>query len=171
MIFSLAAVSLATASIVHLTLREMLERTDSGVIGTVLEKNVWTGPLEGFEVDPDFTTVKIQGEDLIRGGQVIHEITYLGSDKNPVSEMPAESETRVGTSGLFFSVAVKSAWGGRTGLHSLMAAQGGVFRVESGPKGDVVIGKGEGFAVEKNVLASDLRKQVAAELAEIRRTK
>lgn len=146
----------------------MLERADSAVIGSVIEKRVWHGPLQGFDAEPEFTTLIVRGDDLIAGGQVDREITYLGSESRPVSDMPAESETRVGTRVVAFSKSV-GAWGGRASQRSLIAAQGGVFRVEAGPKGDVVMGKGEGFAVSETVFASELRTRVARELAEIRR--
>ncbi|HKE01454.1 MAG TPA: hypothetical protein VKE69_10625 [Planctomycetota bacterium] len=166
---SIPSVSAAKiASIAPLTLRQMLERADSAVAGSIVEKRVWRGPLEGFDEDPEFTTIVVRGEDWIAGGQVDREVTYLGSEARPVSDMPAESETRVGTRVVAFSKTV-GAWGGRAGQRSLIAAQGGVFRIEAGPKGDVVLGKGEGFAVADSAFATDLRARVARELVEIRR--
>jgi hypothetical protein len=150
---------LALASIESLNLGQMLGRSDSAVLGAVTHKATWSGPLEGFGEDPEFTTITVAGEELRTGKSVTREVTYLGSDAKPVSEMPAESETRVGTRVLVFSKTVGS-WGGREGQSSMVAAQGGVFRVETGPKGDVVLGKGEGYAVEQNARASDLRESI-----------
>jgi len=152
-------------------MRQMLERATSAVIGTITEKNTWHGPLRGFEDGADFTTLTIEGDDLVKGTTVKHQVTYLGTDAAPVSEMPSESDTKVGSGAVIFSKALDIEWGGRTGLHSLIAAEGGLYRVESGPKGDVVMGRGEGCAIPANAFATDLRKQVAAELTEIRRAK
>lgn len=172
--FAFAAVGVATlapASVLSLNLREMLEIADSAVLGTITKKVTWRGPLLGFEDGADFTTLTVEGEDLVKGGHTTRDVTYLGTDVNPVSEMPAEADTRIGSRVVVFSNAVKSEWGGRKGLNSLIAAEGGVFRVEAGPKGEVVVGRGEGFAVQSNVFATDLRKKIATELAEIRRAK
>jgi hypothetical protein len=165
----LAAVS--PASVISLTMRQMLERADSAVVGKIIEKKTWHGPLRGFDDGADFTTLTIEGDDLVKGSTVKHEVTFLGTDARPVSEMPVETDTRVGNKTVVFSQAVNGEWGGRTGLHSLIAAEGGIYRVETGPKGDVVIGRGQGFAVTANAFDADLRKSVAAELTEIRRAK
>lgn len=159
----------ALASIVPLDLRGMLELADSAVFGEIVEKRTWRGPLEGFAEDPEFTTLVVRGADWFDGSAATREVTYLGSDSSPVSEMPAESETRVGTRAVVFSKSVGAPWGGRTGLRSLVAAQGGVFRVEEGPRGDVVLGKGPGFAVSDSLFASELRARAERTLAEIRR--
>lgn len=159
----------ALASVVSLDLRQMLERADSAVIGTVTEKKTWEGTIANYPAALDFTTIVVDGEDLVSGKTIKREITYLGSDAKPVSEMPAEAETRVGTRALFFSVAMPGDWGGRQNQNSLVAAQNGVFHIEGGPKGDVVIGKGKGAAVDTNIFESELRKNVTDTLAKIRK--
>lgn len=177
MTFTVAAVATAllaaaiSAQVLQLTLREMLARVDSAVMGEVVQKTTWRGPVEGFNDDPEFTTIIVSGEDLVTGKQVQREITYFGSDARPVSEMPNERETRVGARGLYFSEPVNTPWGGREKLNSLTTAQNGVFALEAGPKGDVIIGKGEGTAIEKSVFAADLRKEVVTILADLRKGK
>lgn len=169
--FGIATAVAASASVISLTLREMLERADSAVLGRVTNRAIWHGTHPAFPDGIDYTTITVEGEDLVQGKTLKRDITYLGSDAMPVSEMPASNETKVGTRALFFSKAVGSEWGGRSGLNSLIAAQNGVFRVEAGPKGEVVLGKGEGAAIESNLFVADVRKQVAAELDQIRRAK
>lgn len=149
----------------------MLQRVDSAVIGEVQSKTTWSGPTDGTPATHEFTTIVVAGDDLVTGKTATRSITYYGSDAEPNSEMPSEIETRVGARGIFFSEAVKSSWGGRDNLNSLTAAHAGVFPLETGPKGDVIIGKGAGSAVEKNIFVKDLREQVSTILADIRRGK
>lgn len=167
--FGLAAAALA--SVESLTLRQMLQKADSAVIGSVTEKKTWEGSIAGSNSPWEFTTITVEGEDLFTGKTLKREITWLGSDAHPVSEMPLEAETRVGTKAIFFSVAMSGEFGGRQNQNSLIAAQNGVFRLEAGPKGDVVIGKGAGAAIENNTFVADLRKDVADTLVKIREKK
>jgi hypothetical protein len=173
----LPTVSVISASVIELNLRQMLERADSAVVGSVTARDSWHGPHQGFADGIDFTTITVEGEDLVQGGTVNQggtvkrQITYLGSDTMPVSEMPTFADTKVGVRGVFFSKAVTGPWGGRNGLSSIIAADFGAFRIESGPKGEVVLGKGEGSAIATNAFVADIRKQVASELAQIRAEK
>jgi hypothetical protein len=152
-------------------MREMLQVATSAVVGNIIEKTTWHGPLRGLENGADFTTLTVEGDDLVTGKQVKHQVTYIGTDAAPLTHMPAESDSKVGNRIVIFSKALDFEWGGRSGLNSLIAAEGGIFRIESGPKGDVVLGRGNGTAIGKNTFVSDLRTQVAAELAEIRKAK
>lgn len=165
---ALVASTVAIAQVESLTFTQMLERADSAIAGVVVKKTTWAGRLDGVPSPLDFTTITVQGEDWYSGRQATREITYLGSEAQPVSEMPVENETAVGTRALYFSTAMAGSWGGREHLNSLVAAQNGVFRIESGPKGDVVIGKNKGAAVESNTFLKDLRAQASTELAAIR---
>lgn len=158
----------AAASVESLDLRQMLQKADSAIAGSVTQKSTWEGRIDGVPFPFEFTTITVEGDDWVTGKKVTREITFLGSAAKPVSEMPGENETKVGTRGLFFSVSVGS-FGGRENQNSIIAAQNGVFRIESGPKGDVVIGKGAGAAVEASVFATELRKNVNTELASLKR--
>ena len=159
----------ALAAIEPLDLRKMLQRADSAVLGKIVQRTTWThedptlGPME-------FTTITVKGEDLITGNTGSKQVTYTGSQARPNSEMPAESETREGNTVLVFSSRGKG-FGMPQELSWMVAAHGGVFRVEAGPKGDVVIGRGEGYAVEGNLLTGDLRQRITKTLAEIRERK
>ena len=166
---TLLAAPVALAAIEQLDLRKMLERADSAVLGKIEKRFTWT-----FEV-PDlgameFTTLRLVGEDLVDGKAVTKDVTFIGSQAQPNSEMPAEADTREGTAILAFTKTGK-AFGMRHDAAWVIAAHGGIFRVEGGPKGEVVIGRGEGYAVETNVLAGDLRSRVAKTLADIRQRK
>jgi hypothetical protein len=167
---ALLAAPVALAAIEPLDLRKMLERADSAVLGKITQRTVWTfevpdlGPME-------FTTLQIAGDELVDAkGAVTKSVVFVGSAAQPNSEMPSEAETRVGNSVLVFSKNGK-AFGMRHDSSWIVAAHGGVFRVETGPKGDVVIGRGEGYAVETSLLAGDLRARVASTLAELRKPK
>lgn len=165
---SLVLAAIPSAQVLQLTLREMFERVDSAVIGEVVTKTTWRGPVQGFGEDPEFTTITVAGDDLVTGAAVRREITYLGSEARPMSEMPSEFETRVGARGIYFSEPAPAGWGGRDKLNSLTTAQNGVFTIESGPKGDVAIGKGEGTAITKTTFVADLRKEAAETLRAIK---
>lgn len=160
--------AVAFAQIESLNLAQMIERANSAIVGNVIEKKTWEGTLEGVPNLLEFTTITVEGEDLYSGKNVKRDITYLGSEARPVSEMPVENESRVGTRAIFFSMPLPK-FGGRDNQNALIAAQNGIFRLEAGPKGDVVVGKGAGAAIDTNVFLKDLRGNVTSELAKIRK--
>lgn len=147
------------ASIEKLDLPEMVKRVDSAVVGSITAKTTWTSPNPDGEGSLEFTTITVSGDDLMTGKPATVEVSFVGSDRVPTTVTPAESETRVGTRIVVFSKK-SSAFGVTDAKNWMYASHGGVFRVEAGPKGEVVLGKGAGFAVSDNMLASDFRTRV-----------
>ena len=147
------------ASIEKLDLPEMVRRVDSAVVGNITAKTTWSHAIQDGGGSLEFTTITVTGDDLMTGKPATIEVSYVGSDKSPTTVTPAESETRIGTRIAVFSKK-SSAFGVPDAKNWMYASHGGVFRVEAGPKGDVVLGKGAGFAVSDNLLASDFRARV-----------
>lgn len=165
----LVSAAASAAGIEALTLNKMLRSAEEAIFGTIKSKEVWKGPLASVGTEVEFTTIEIEGEDLLTGRPITRRLTYIGSEQMPVSEMPTAHETAKNKRVIVFGKARPRAWGGRTGIHELVAGPGGLFAVEAGPKGDVVLGKGVGFAIENTEFLKELRARIATEIAQIRR--
>ena len=50
--------------------------------------------------------------------------------------------------------------GGGLACNFLYASHGGLFRTAEGPNGTVVLGRGEGYAIDSNISVEDLTKAV-----------
>lgn len=162
--FPLLALLLAGAGhacIKALTLDEMVGKTDAAVLGTVtnVETVRYTPPGDDRMI---YTVVTVEGEDLYTGKARTLKAAFVGGtyqgESMLVTSMPAPSEYRLGSRVLAFSAPV-DGWGPQVG-RCLYAAMGGVFQVH----GDVVFGKGEGFAIEGNLRLQELRQGVARAL-------
>ncbi|HET6202705.1 MAG TPA: hypothetical protein VFI25_07870 [Planctomycetota bacterium] len=155
--------SSAPARVVErLDLRQMVGKADAAVLGTIVEATASEFTMNGAVYVA--THLKVRGENLYTGREDEVVVSFLGgqTEKSGMwcAESPTPRETRVGN-----RVVVFSKWSptmGGTGMNSLYAAHGGLFHVETGPKGDVVMGRGEGYAIEKNVRAPELRERIAA---------
>lgn len=150
------------ASIENLDLRTMLQRVDSAIVGTVTSKTTWSAPLPDGEGTLEFTTITVEGEDVLSGRTVSKNVNFVGTDQSPTTVMPSEAETRVGTRIVAFSKK-SAAFGVPEERDWMYASHGGVFRIEAGPKGDVVLGKGGGFAIRDTLFVSEFRTRVAQE--------
>ncbi|NQU48211.1 MAG: hypothetical protein HQ519_06155, partial [Planctomycetes bacterium] len=86
------------------------------------------------------------------------EMAFMGGTHQGVSQtfttMPAAADYRVGNKVVAFSSKVEG-WG--TVDRCLFAGYGGIYREIATPKGDVVLGRGKDFAIEKNMKISDLK--------------
>jgi len=155
---ALGAVGLA--KIEALDLEEMVSRADNAVYGEIIAKHAFKfdHPIDG----PDlyFTTMTVEGRSLADGSKITVDVTYHGGrisedDVQWNSEAPTEQETAIGN-----RVVVFYRWfdnmGGDLSANALEASHGGLFRTVSGPNGSVVMGRGKGYAVEKNTSLSDL---------------
>ena len=148
------------AQIERLTLGEMVGRADNAVYGEIIGKQAFRvdHPVDGPELY--FTTLTIEGRSLADGRKMTVDVTYSGgwlSEDEGVwnSEAPTEDETQVGKKIVAF-YKWTSNMGGDVAANALFAAHGGLYRTLDGPKGTVVLGRGEGYAVRKNLKVSDL---------------
>jgi hypothetical protein len=154
------ASAIGAAQIERLTLDEMVARIDNVVYGEIVAKKAFRvdHPVDGPELY--FTTVTIEGRSLVDGKKITVDVTYHGgwvSEQEGVwnSEAPTEEETRVGKRVVAFYKWTNNM-GGDVAANVLMTGHGGLYRTQDGPKGSVVLGRGEGYAVRKNVSVDSL---------------
>lgn len=161
---SLALVQVGRACIEELDLPKMVAKTDAAVRGTITDVRTvrYVPPGDDRLI---FTILTVDGTDLYTGQPRVLEAAFLGGtfqgDAMNVTSMPAPDEYRVGNDVVVFSAPVEG-WGPEVD-RCVYASMGGIFRVVSGRKGEVVLGKGEGFAVSNNVRLDDLRASIASE--------
>jgi len=141
-------------------LRSMVADTDGAVHGKILGSEVirFDHPTDG--VDLFFTHLTVKGRSLVDGTAQTVTVTYAGGfidDKNGVhnSEAPSADDVKTGN-----EVVVFYKWspnmGGDLAGNALYAAHGGLFRTANGGSGQVVLGRGDGYAISKNVLLEQL---------------
>lgn len=161
---SLAMVQVGRACIEELTLAQMVAKTDAAVRGTITDVRTvrYTPPGDDRLI---FTILTVEGTDLYTGQARTMEAAFLGGtyqgDSMMVTSMPAPSEYRVGNSVLVFSGPVEG-WGPDI-ERCVYAAMGGIFREVASKNGPVLLGKGEGFAIDQNVRLADLKIAIAKE--------
>lgn len=161
---SLALVQAGRACIEELDLPGMVAKTDAAVRGTITDVRTvrYTPPGDDRLI---FTLVTVDGVDVYTGQPRVLEAAFLGGtyqgDSMMVTSMPAPDEYRLGNEVLVFSAPVEG-WGPEV-ERCIYASMGGIFRVVEGRKGEVVLGKGEGFAVQNNALLSELRTSILRE--------
>ena len=170
---AIAALSLAAAaSIESLDLRKMVARADDAVAGTITAKRTTlvTDPMNGPQV---YTWLTLKGTSLYTGQPTTKEVGFLGGSFGDydyfVSTMPSPSETQPGNRVVVFSRREQDFGG--PGNHAIYAALGGIFRMQAGRGGEVALGKGKGFAIERTTYLADLMKTVPTLRAEIEREK
>ena len=157
----------ADAQIERLDLEQMVSRADGCVLGRITQRQVFRvdSPTDGSELY--FTRLTIEGVALHDGSPLVVEVTHHGgfvSDDDGVwnSEAPSEEETRVGRRVLAFYRWTENMGGGVKG-NLLYAAHGGLYTTFVAQSGKTIVqGRGEGFAVSKNLPSPDLAKRVAA---------
>ena len=110
-----------------------------------------------------YTNLLVKGESLYTGKAETVTASFVGGflagQRIFSAEEPTASETQVGRKVVVFT----SPWPskGNAPPRCLVAQHAGIFTVQPGPQGDVVLGKGEGFAIERNVLLQNLKAQAA----------
>lgn len=162
----LGASTVATAQIEALTLRQMVQKTDDAVIGTITGTEVIRidHPVDGPELY--FTFLSIEGRSLIDDAPLSVELAFPGGfidEEHGVfnSEAPSADDIRVGNQVVAFYKWIDNM-GGDLAADALYASHGGLFRTFE-HKGRVVIqGRGEGYAVDTNIDSANLRQRVAA---------
>jgi len=155
------AVQGGNACIEELDLQKMVSKTDVAVHGTIT--NVRTVK---FTPENDdrliFTILTVEGKSLYSNKTTSVDAAFLGGtyqgDSMMVTSMPAPSEYRLGNEVVIFSGPVEG-WGPEID-RCVYAAMGGIFRTINTKNGAVVLGKGEGFAVESNQLVSELGSSI-----------
>ncbi|TAH36967.1 MAG: hypothetical protein EYC70_08260 [Planctomycetota bacterium] len=155
----------AYACIEALDLNKMVAKTDVAVRGTITGVRTvkYTPPGDERMI---YTLVTVEGEDLYNGQPRTLEAGFVGGsfggDSMIVTSMPAPADYRVGSKVVLFSAPVEG-WGPEVS-RCVYASYGGVFKEVSTKNGPVILGKGEGFAIDKNTSLVDLRAGIATAL-------
>lgn len=173
----IAVGAFAPAQIERLTLSQMVTKADGAVRGEVLAREVHRVPHphpEGGHLY--YTSLQVRGTSLYDGQPTTVSVSYPGGFVDGEvgvwnSEAPTDAETKVGR-----EVVVFYKWsddmGGGFASNALYASHGGLFTVFETRRGaKVVQGRGDGYAVARNVRLDGARGLAAdvARLAEAKR--
>jgi hypothetical protein len=149
-----AAGTVGLAQIERLSLDQMVQKTDGAIVGTIQSSKVFRvdDAIDGAELY--FTSLTIQGNSLTDGRELQVEVTFPGGfiDENEGvwnSEAPNADEIQVGNRVVAFYGWIDNMGGGVAG-NALWASHGGIYQVARTGKREVVLGKGEGYAVASN---------------------
>ncbi|HET6202658.1 MAG TPA: hypothetical protein VFI25_07630 [Planctomycetota bacterium] len=152
------------AAIERLDLRLMVEKADGAVVGRIesVTSTFHELPDAGEHV---FTHVRVVGNDFFTGAPADVTVSFIGGRHGDFekycAEQPSSAELRLGNRVLAFYKWTPGMGGGE-GMNGLYASHGGIFTVLPGPKGDVVLGKGDGYAVAANTAFLTLQAQANA---------
>ena len=158
-----AGSSLGLAQIKQLSLTEMTTLTDNAVLGTVVASHVIDlgNERDGFGLY--YTVFTVEGDSIYNGRKTTVDLVARGGwiDKeNGIgcwdSEAPQASEIAIGKKILAYYKWSENIGRG-TGANILYASHGSLFRTAESPNGTVVLGRGEGYAINKNISVKNLR--------------
>ena len=165
-LFVAASAAVGAAQIERLTLGEMVAKTDNAVLAEITGRHVFVvdHPIDGPELY--FTRLTLQGESLIDGKPITVDVVYPGGfvdDERGVhnSEAPSADDVKLGNTIVAF-YKWSDNLGGDVRGNALYASHGGLFRTVDGPTGKVVLGRGEGYAVDSNKSVGALRASIQA---------
>ncbi len=160
----LTAGAFATAQIERLTLDQMVAKTDNSVIGKITKKEVivFDHPIDGPELY--YTHLTVEGRSLVSGKKMTAIVTHHGgfiNDEEGVwnSEAPSAEDTKIGNEVVVFFKHTKNM-GGDLEADALYASHGGLYRTAKSPNGVVVLGRGEGYAIQDNTLLEVLDESI-----------
>jgi hypothetical protein len=161
---ALAAVGMA--QIVRLTLPEMVAQTDDAVLGTITAAKVFRtdGTRAGQVQQLYFTTLTIQGRSLASDQPLTVDVTFPGGLVSPTegaynSEAPSAADTKVGNTVVAFFKHVDDLGNGLA-ANALYTSHGGLYRVFTQRGEDVVLGRGNGYAIASNWKLAALDEEI-----------
>ena len=156
--------ALGVAQIERLDLTKMVDKTDNSIVGQITAKKVFRvdHPTDGVELY--YTTLTVRGRSMIDGKLITVPVTYPGGFINPEqgvwnSEAPSDEETRVGNEVVLFYKWTDNM-GGDVAGNALYASHGGIYRVVKSGSDYVTLGKGEGYAIQKNWKLKELDAEI-----------
>ena len=151
------------AQIKQLSLTEMTTLTDNAVLGTVIDSHVIDlgNERDGFGLY--YTVFTLEGDSIYNGRKTTVDVVTRGGwiDKERGigcwdSEAPQASEIAIGKKVVAYYKWIDDIGRG-TGANILYASHGSLFRTAKSPNGLVVLGRGPGYAIDKNVSVTNLR--------------
>ncbi len=148
------------AQIERLTLEEMVQKTDNAIYGEIVSSEVIRIDSEIDGPELYFTHLTIEGESLVDGEPITSIVTFPGgfiNDEEGVwnSEAPSADDTKLGNQVVAFWKHLDNAGGGLE-CDFLYASHGGIYRTVDSPKGTIVMGRGDGYAIDANTRLVDL---------------
>ncbi|MBM3975801.1 MAG: hypothetical protein FJ299_02285 [Planctomycetes bacterium] len=159
-----------TAQIERLDLPSMVAKTDNSVYAEIVAKRVIRvdDPVDGPELF--YTILTLEGTSLRNGASLSVDVTFPGgfiNDKEGVhnSEAPSADDIKVGNRVVAF-YKWSNNMGGQVRGNALYASHGGIYRTTDSPKGRMVLGRGDGYAVAKNLALADLETAVRSLVTE-----
>ncbi len=171
LVLGASMVPLGLGQIERLTLDQIVAKSDHAVYAEITDQHVFRvdHPVDGPELY--YTTLTLEGTSLIDGTPMTVDVTYPGgfiNDEEGVynSEAPSADDVRVGNLVVAFYKWTDNM-GGDVAANALYASHGGLYRTVPGPTGQVVLGRGEGYAVTTNRDLASLRQAVASIAEEI----
>ena len=157
--------ALGTAQIERLDLPTMLQKADDAIYGTITHSEVIRidHPVDGPELY--YTHITVEGRSLSTGATESRVITFHGGfidEENGVfnSEAPSADDVRIGSEVVAFYAWTDNMGGDLPG-NAMYAGHGGVYRTVKGRKGTIVLGRGDGYAVSKNMTLVDLDAEIS----------
>jgi hypothetical protein len=161
----IGSAAIGTAQIERLDLPTMLQKADDAVYGTITHSEAIRidHPVDGPELY--YTHITVDGRSLSTGLPSQTVITFHGGfidDENGVynSEAPSADDVKIGSKVVAF-YSWTDNMGGDLAANALYAGHGGIYQTVKGRKGTVVLGRGDGFAVNKNIMLADLDSEVS----------
>jgi hypothetical protein len=169
---ALALGSLGGAAIERLDLRQMVQRADGAVSGTIVAKHVIRIDHEVDGPELYYTILTVEGSSLTNGAAQTVEVTFPGGFVNATegvfnSEAPSADDQRIGNKVVVFYKAEENIGGDLSG-NALMCSHGGLYRTFQGKQGVIVQGRGDGYAVATNIALGELGTRVQALAAQKR---
>lgn len=162
----IAAAVTSQAQIERLSLDQMVQKTDDALYAEIISKEVIRidHPTDGPELY--FTHITLAGKSLVNGKETTVVVTFPGGfidDKDGVwnSEAPSADDTKIGNKVVAFYKHLDNA-GGDLECNFLYASHGGLFRTVDSPAGAVVMGRGEGYAIQNNTRLDELSTAITS---------
>jgi len=159
-----AAAAIGMAQIKAMNLEEMVDTADTAVYGQIIDRHVFRvdDPIDGPELY--FTTLTIEGRNVETGDLMTVDVTFHGGFINDTegvynSEAPAKDDIQVGTPVVAF-YKWQDNMGGSVAANALVAAHGGLYRTIGAGSMEIVLGKGEGYAIDYNMMVGDLGEAI-----------
>ncbi len=152
------------AAIERLTLEQMVQKTDDALYAEITASEVIRIDSEVDGPELYFTHLTLTGESLTSGEPTTVVVTFPGgfvSETEGVwnSEAPSAEDQKIGNQVVAFYKHLDNAGGGLE-CNFLYASHGGLFRTVEAPNGTVVLGRGEGYAVDSNITLESLTKAI-----------
>lgn len=158
--------TLAIAQIERLDLPQMVQKADGAIYGTITHREVVRFDHEIDGPDLFYTHITVQGRDLATNEDRTVVVTFHGGFLNERvgvynSEAPPADATLLGKRVVAF-YAYTDNMGGDLAANALYASHGGLYQTVTTRDGKIVVlGQGEGYAIDQNVTLGELQEQIA----------